>query len=86
MSDRIKLERCICGKLPQFVACQVAEDAVQSQFVYQTGTRIPGGGFSLGGCGKEGPEVEDANSDRETAADSWNAMIRAERKSVGVMS
>lgn len=70
--------KCTCGNTPQFVACQVAEDAVQSQFVCQIGTRIPGGGTSLGGCGKEGPEVEDAHSDRGTAADSWNAMIKAE--------
>lgn len=76
MSARVL--KCTCGNVPQFVACQVAEDAVQSQFVCQTGTRIPGGGYSLGGCGKQGPEVEDAYSDRGTAADSWNAMIRAE--------
>lgn len=78
--DRIKIERCTCGKMPQFVAAMVAEDAVESQYVCQIGNRIPGGGTTLGGCGKQGPEVEDAYSDRLTAAASWNAMIRAERK------
>ena len=76
---RIKIERCTCGKAPQFVALRIAEDAVESQYVCQIGNRIPGGGTTLGGCGKQGPEVEDAYSDRLTAASSWNAMIRAER-------
>lgn len=76
----MRLERCTCGQLPTFTAVQIAEDAVESQYVCQTGTRIPGGGASLGGCGKQGPEVEDAYSDRETAAHSWNVMIRSERR------
>lgn len=70
------LLKCTCGKTPSFVCCQVAEDAVVSQYVCQRGNRIPGGGYT-GGCGKEGPEVEDAYSDRDTAASSWNAMIRS---------
>ncbi|WP_159975789.1 MULTISPECIES: hypothetical protein [unclassified Novosphingobium] len=77
----MKIERCTCGKMPSFVCVQIAEDAVESQYVCQIGTRIPGGGTSLGGCGKQGPEVEDAYSDRETAAHSWNVMIRSERRS-----
>ncbi len=75
----MKIERCTCGKSPSFVCCQVAEDAVVSQFVCQSGNRIPGGGRT-GGCGREGPEVEDAYSDRDQAISSWNAMIRSERK------
>lgn len=70
---------CICGKSPAFVCVQVGEDAVVSQFVCQSGNYIPGGGYT-GGCGKQGPEVEDAYSDRDTAAASWNAMIRRERR------
>lgn len=76
----VRVLKCTCGKVPRFVACQVAEDAVLSQFVCQTGTRLPGGGASLGGCGKQGPEVEDAYSDRDTAASAWNAMIRKEAR------
>jgi len=76
----VRIERCTCGKIPRFVAAMVAEDAVESQFVCQIGNRIPGGGTTLGGCGKQGPEVEDAYSDRETAADLWNRMIRTDRQ------
>lgn len=71
---------CHCGKTPSFVAVQIAEDAVQSQFVCQRGNPIPGGGFALGGCGNQGPEVEDAYSDRDTAAALWNDQIRREGK------
>jgi len=77
---RRRIERCTCGETPRFVAAMVAEDAVQSQYVCQRGNRIPGGGHLGGGCGKQGPEVEDAYSDPDTAADSWNAMIRNEQK------
>lgn len=77
--DERGMERCHCGKIPAFVCAQVAEDAVESQYVCQRGTRIPGGGFNLGGCGKQGPEVEDAYSDRGTAKMLWNVMIRKER-------
>lgn len=78
--SRIRLERCSCGQLPTFTAVQSAEDSVVSQFVCQRGQRIPGGGYTLRGCGKQGPEVEDAFSDKHTAAASWNAAIRAERR------
>ena len=76
----LRIERCTCGHIPTFVCAIVAEDAVESQYVCQRGNRIPGGGYHPGGCGKQGPEVEDAYSDRETAADSWNAMIRREKR------
>lgn len=72
----MKLLKCTCGNVPSFVAAQVAEDAVVSQFVCQRGNAIPGGGFMGDGCGKQGPEVEDAYLDCATAANSWNAMIR----------
>lgn len=75
-----KVERCICGNTPSFSSCQIAEDAVESQYACQRGNRIPGGGFIGGGCGKQGPVVEDAYSDLDTALSNWNAMIRAERK------
>jgi hypothetical protein len=74
----IKVERCTCGHTPSFVSACVAEDAVESQFVCQRGNPIPGGGF-MGGCGKQGPVVEDAYSDRDTAAVNWNAMTLEER-------
>lgn len=74
---------CTCGKRATFSACQDGEDNVVSQFVCQRGTRIPGGGHSLGGCGKQGPEVHDAYSDRATAAAAWDAMIRNEINSRG---
>lgn len=80
--SKIRLERCICGQTPTFTAVQVAEDSVVSQFVCQRGQRIPGGGFALGGCGRQGPEVEDAFSDEGTAAASWNAEVRRERKAI----
>ncbi len=73
----VKTLPCVCGKVPKFVCAQVAEDAVESQFVCQRGNPIPGGGYYFGGCGKQGPVVEDAYSDRDTAASSWNAMIRS---------
>lgn len=73
----MKVLPCLCGEHPSFTCRQVSEDAVESQFVCQRGNSIPGGGYT-GGCGKQGPEVEDAYSDRATAASSWNAMIRAE--------
>lgn len=70
------LLKCTCGKRPRFICARVAEDAVQSQYVCQRGNRIPGGGYVLGGCGKQGPAVEDAYSDKGTAAMLWNQMIR----------
>ncbi|TNE38333.1 MAG: hypothetical protein EP345_17640 [Sphingomonadales bacterium] len=78
----IRLERCICGNQPLFSCIKTAEDVVVSQYVCQRGNRIPGGGYTIGGCGKQGPEVEDAYSDRDTAASIWNAMIRTERRKV----
>ena len=75
-----KLLNCVCGRSPKFVAAQVAEDAVESQFVCQRGTRIPGGGSSIGGCGLQGPVAEDAYSDQGTAQMNWNAMILSHRK------
>lgn len=76
----MRIERCTCGQMPTFSAMQIAEDAVLSQVVCQTGFRIPGGGMTRNGCGKQGPEVEDAYSDRDTAVSNWNSMIRKERK------
>lgn len=73
-----RIERCTCGELPTFTAYQSSEDTVCSQFVCQRGFRLPGGRMTRRGCGKEGPEVEDAFSDRATALWSWNAMIRRE--------
>ena len=72
----MQLLECTCGKKPSFTYRLIAEDAVVSQFVCRRGNYVPGGGRYLGGCGKQGPEVEDAYSDRDTAASNWNAMIR----------
>ena len=79
---RDKLEACTCGKRPRFSAMRAAEDEIISQYVCQIGTRIPGGGSNLGGCGKEGPEVWDAYSDEPTAKASWNGMIRNDRAAI----
>lgn len=76
MADRVA--RCSCGQMPTFVACATAEDYVTSQFVCQTGFRLPGGGMSRKGCGKQGSGAEDSYSDRATALSLWNAMIRRE--------
>ncbi len=77
----VKVLACTCGHQPTFVSTRVAEDAVESQFVCQRGNAIPGGGF-MGGCGKQGPVIEDAYSDHDTAASNWNAMIRREKVNV----
>lgn len=74
MGDNPK-RRCVCGKWPRFMCYQNSEDSVISFFVCATGQRIPGGGTF--GCGFAGPEVEDAYSDRATAASSWDAAIKA---------
>lgn len=81
MSREDPRERCSCGNWPRFGCRQISEDTVLSQFTCPTGQRIPGGGTM--GCGKEGPEVEDAYSDRATAASGWDAMRRKERRAEG---
>ena len=67
----------LCGQWPRFLCYQSAEDSVTSWFACSA-TPIPGGGAT--GCGRAGPECEDAYSDRATAAWLWDRAIRQARK------
>lgn len=64
--------KCSCGRWPRFGCYRMGEDAVSSQYTC-SGTY---------GCGKQGPEVEDAYSDEGTAASSWDAMRRLENRGI----